>query len=192
MQCALTIIHLSNHLTRQRMGCSRHAPCASNIESLFTSRTIHGTANEPHQLDPRDHNCSMELPGIITPNSIHTYIFILTMVLKHDNGTLFNVIDDSTSFGDTASTTLLASVTYRMAAFTNDSTLLPYANKALNLAKSSVDTNGWLLNTVDPLTFTTPSVQGSYSPEGQAFVLLLHSAWRDYVQFISNSSSTAT
>lgn len=72
-----------------------------------------------------------------------------------------------------------------MAVFTNDITLIPKANKALALIRNSVDTDGWLLNTVDPLTFSTPTVDGSHSPEGQAFVLLLHAAWRDFVDWVT-------
>ncbi|KAF8076064.1 Six-hairpin glycosidase [Lyophyllum atratum] len=97
------------------------------------------------------------------------------------NGGLFNVIDSPTSFTDTSSTALLASVTYRMATFTNDTTLIPAANKALAFIKTNIDDQGWLQGTVDPYTFKTPSAPDAHSPEGQAFVLLLHaaqSAWR--------------
>jgi len=37
--------------------------------------------------------------------------------------------------------------------------------------------DGWLAPVVDPLDF---AVQGAQSPEGQAFTLMLHSAWRDW------------
>ncbi|KAH9846959.1 Six-hairpin glycosidase [Lenzites betulinus] len=99
---------------------------------------------------------------------------------QHTNGTLFNFIDESDSFADSSSTALLASVTYRMAALTGDSSQLAAADKAYNLIKSSVTSSGWLRNTVDPLTFNTASAANGHSPEGQAFVLLLHSAYRDY------------
>ena len=54
------------------------------------------------------------------------------------------------------------------------------ALRALDLAFSSIDEDGWLLNTVDPEDWTTPSPDGSYSPEGQSFVLLLAAAWAVY------------
>ncbi|KAL0949131.1 hypothetical protein HGRIS_009215 [Hohenbuehelia grisea] len=101
------------------------------------------------------------------------------------NGTLFNVIDDPTTFADSSSTALLASVTFRMAYITRNATLIPKATRALKLIKDSIDEEGWLQNTVDPLTFHTPSLPGEHSPEGQAFVLLLDAAWRAYVNFIS-------
>lgn len=69
-----------------------------------------------------------------------------------------------------------------MAALTNDTTHIPAAKSALSLVSSNIDQYGWLQNTVNPYTFTTPTntSAGEHSPEGQAFVLLLHAAWRDY------------
>ncbi|OBZ76113.1 Unsaturated rhamnogalacturonyl hydrolase YesR [Grifola frondosa] len=100
------------------------------------------------------------------------------------NGTLYNYIDDDTSFADSSSTALLASVTFRIAALTGDFTYIPAANRALSVIESSVNADGWLLNTVDPETFNTPSQPGSYSPEGQAFVLLLQAAHRDLLKLL--------
>jgi hypothetical protein len=97
------------------------------------------------------------------------------------NGTLLNVLDDPTSFADSSSTALLSSVTYRMAAITSDTTHVVSANNALLLVSQSLDANGWLQNTVNPYSFWTPTTAGGYSAEGQAFVLLMHAAWRDYV-----------
>ncbi|KAJ7591410.1 Six-hairpin glycosidase [Mycena floridula] len=105
---------------------------------------------------------------------------------QQENGTLLNVIDDPTSFADSSGTALLAATTYRMAVLTGNTTLIPFANKALAVIKDSVSSDGWLKNTVDPLTFSTPSAAGSHSPEGQAFVLLLHSAWRDFAVWIKS------
>ncbi|KAF8897210.1 Six-hairpin glycosidase-like protein [Infundibulicybe gibba] len=112
-------------------------------------------------------------------------ILVNSWKYQQNNGTLLNVLDDPKSFADSASTALLASVTYRMAVIAKDASLIPFANKALKLIHSSVDAQGWLQNTVDPLTFNTPSKPGAHSPEGQAFVLLLHAAWRAYAQHIS-------
>lgn len=100
---------------------------------------------------------------------------------------MLNVIDDSTSFADSSSTALLGAVAYRMAALTGDYTLVPKANLALTVIRHSVDSDGWLLNTVDPETFTTPSQPGTHSPEGQSFVLLLHSAWRDFNSYLDGT-----
>lgn len=91
-----------------------------------------------------------------------------------------NVIDDPSTFPDSSSTALLAAVTYRLAVLTGDHSHIAAADRALALIKQNVNSDGWLLHTVDPETFNTPSKSGQFSPEGQSFVLLLHAAWRDY------------
>ena len=95
---------------------------------------------------------------------------------------MYNYIDQdaTTTFADTSGTALLAAVTYRMATLTGDLSFISAADDAFDLIQASLTEDGWLLNTVDPLTFNTPSLPGVFSPEGQAFVLLLHAAWRDF------------
>lgn len=78
-------------------------------------------------------------------------------------------------------------MTYRYASLTGDVSLVPAANRALDVIRLSVDEDGWLHQTVDPETFNTPSLPGQFSPEGQSFVLLLHSAWRDFVSWVSGT-----
>ncbi|TFK43267.1 Six-hairpin glycosidase-like protein [Crucibulum laeve] len=119
-------------------------------------------------------------------------ILVASWANQKPNGTLFNVIDDPTSFGDTAGTALLASVTYRMAAINNDTTLIPAANRALKLIQDSVDEEGWLHSAVDPYTFHNPLAADAHSPEGQAFVLLLHSAWRAFSNVFSQNKRVIT
>ncbi|KAI0289496.1 Six-hairpin glycosidase [Russula brevipes] len=97
------------------------------------------------------------------------------------NGTLLNYIDEPDSFSDTSSTALLAASTFRFASITGDRRNIPAAIRALKLVRDSVDSQGWLLNMVDPLKFSAPSGPGDHSPEGQSFVLLLEaavSAWQ--------------
>ncbi|GLB33486.1 putative glycosyl hydrolase family 88 [Lyophyllum shimeji] len=103
---------------------------------------------------------------------------------QKSNGALLNVIDAPTSFADTSATALLASVTYRMATLTNDTSLIPVAEKAFAFVKDNIDGQGWLRGTVDPYAFHTPSAPDAHSPEGQAFVLLLvaaRSAWKKFI-----------
>ncbi|PFH52600.1 hypothetical protein AMATHDRAFT_189281 [Amanita thiersii Skay4041] len=100
-------------------------------------------------------------------------------------GTLLNVLDDPKTFGDTASTALIASVTYRLAVLNKDSLHVSNADRAMELIKNSIDRNGWLRNTVNPYTFHSPSPPDGHSPEGQAFVLLMYAGWRQYVDQIS-------
>ncbi|EKM59355.1 uncharacterized protein PHACADRAFT_249789 [Phanerochaete carnosa HHB-10118-sp] len=114
---------------------------------------------------------------------------ILTATWQHQqpNGTLMNVIDDPTTFPDSSSTALLAAVTYRLAVLTSDYTLIPAANNALSLIRQNVNSDGWLLDTVNPETFNTSSPPGTFSPEGQAFVLLLQAASNDFAASVSGT-----
>lgn len=102
------------------------------------------------------------------------------------------MIDSPTSYLDTASTALMASVTYRMATIHNTATFLPAANRALKFIQENVDAEGWLQNATNPYTFNQPLAEGEHSPEGQAFVLLLHAAWRTFVGSIPHKKSSST
>jgi len=96
------------------------------------------------------------------------------------NGTLLNYLDQPDSFADSASTALMAASTFRFARITCNNTHIPAAILALQLVQDSIDDQGWLLNTVDPLTFSSPSAPGQHTPEGQSFVLLLEAAVADW------------
>ncbi|KAI0299736.1 Six-hairpin glycosidase [Multifurca ochricompacta] len=100
---------------------------------------------------------------------------------QQPNGGLLNYLDQPDSFLDTSSTALLAASTFRFASITGNDTHIPAATLALQLIRNSIDDQGWLQHTVDPLTFSKTSKPGKYSPEGQSFVLLLEaavSAWQ--------------
>ncbi|KAF9452154.1 hypothetical protein P691DRAFT_722454 [Macrolepiota fuliginosa MF-IS2] len=101
------------------------------------------------------------------------------------DGGLRNVIDNETFYVDTASTALMTSVTYRMAAIQNTTVFIPAANLALKLVQENVDAQGWLLNATNPYTFDEQLKEGEHSPEGQAFILLLHAAWQAFIQSTS-------
>jgi hypothetical protein len=92
-----------------------------------------------------------------------------------------NYIDQPDSFADSASTALMAASTFRFASITNINNNIPAATLALQLVQDSLDDQGWLLNTVDPLTFSSPSAPGQHTPEGQSFVLLLEAAVVDFL-----------
>jgi hypothetical protein len=49
--------------------------------------------------------------------------------------------------------------------------------------------SGWVQPVVNPYSF---GEEGQHSPEGQAFVLQLHAAWRDWVQNQTSKNSTNT
>jgi len=97
-------------------------------------------------------------------------------------------VTSSVNFLDASSTALLASTVYRLSLLRGDHEHLPLAEKSRK-ALSATDPNnssqlvhftstGWLTPVVDPYNFPD---QGSNSPEGQAFVIEMHAAWRDWV-----------
>ena len=105
-------------------------------------------------------------------------------------GALHNVINDTNSFTDTSSTALIASVAFRLAVLKADnSTYISNATAAYGFVKSNIDSNGWLRNTVDPLSFYSRSDPNVPSPEGQSFVLLLEAARRDFQDWVESDGT---
>jgi rhamnogalacturonyl hydrolase YesR len=100
--------------------------------------------------------------------------------LQQDNGTLLNYVDQPDSFADSASTALLAATSFRYSALTGDETHDSAALDALDVVFKSIDEDGWLLNTVNPDSWTVQNQGDAHSPEGQSFVLLLAAAWGEY------------
>ncbi|KAH9027246.1 Six-hairpin glycosidase [Lactarius pseudohatsudake] len=99
---------------------------------------------------------------------------------QQSNGTLLNYVDQPDSFADSASTALLAATTLRYSVLTSVTKHDAAALRALELVFSSVDEDGWLLNTVNPEAWTTLTQNGAHSAEAQSFVLLLAAAWAVY------------
>ncbi|KAI9448527.1 Six-hairpin glycosidase [Lactarius indigo] len=89
---------------------------------------------------------------------------------QQSNGTLLNYVDQPDSFADSASTALLAAATLRYSLLTSDTKHDAAALRALELVFSSVDEDGWLLNTVDPEAWTTLTQNGAHSAEAQSFM----------------------
>ena len=114
-----------------------------------------------------------------------------------------NYADDNSTFDDASSTTLLASTVYRLALLGNVHKYLPMAEtsrKALWAPASSPSSNNgsslqhftsdmWLTPVVNP---ENVGQQGSQSPEGQAFVVELDAAWKDWVNAGSPGANAAS
>jgi rhamnogalacturonyl hydrolase YesR len=121
------------------------------------------------------------LPPLSPARLLFRALLNTNATVQQANGTLLNYLDQPNSFADSSSTALLAAATFRYASITGDNSHIPAAIKALQLVQDSVSKTGYLLNTVNPETFSTPSGPGQHSPEGQSFVLLLEaavSAWK--------------
>ncbi|GAW10146.1 protein [Lentinula edodes] len=111
------------------------------------------------------------------------------------DGLLRNYLNDTSSdrlgFGDISSSSLIASVAYRMAVLqpqTFGSTYIQWAEGIRttlggndSAGNPHVTSNGTVTPAVNPLNWydTTPYTAGS--PEGNNFVVLLYTAWRDCI-----------
>ncbi|KAF8885564.1 Six-hairpin glycosidase-like protein [Gymnopilus junonius] len=134
-------------------------------------------------------------------------------VYKHlDNTNVFTNYADQPptaqgNFYDASSTSLLTSTVYRAALLLNQHTYLPFAERSRQTLFSTNSTSditsnsssslqgyqhltpeGWLTPVVNPHSY---GLKGNISAEGQAFVIQLHAAYREWVQAGSKGASAA-
>lgn len=81
--------------------------------------------------------------------------------------------DDGSTFADASSDALLASTVYRLSLLVDKHTHL-----LVGTLNTGLTSDGWLTPVVNPDDF---GYQGSESPKGQVFVLLMNAAYRDWV-----------
>jgi len=113
------------------------------------------------------------------------------------------------NFYDASGSALLASTVFRGAVMLNQFTHVPAAEKirrtlfspstnssSANSSASAefqnyphITPDGWLTPVVNPYSY---GQQGGKSPEGQAFVLQLHSAWRDWIEDGARGANAAS
>ncbi|KAH8105379.1 Six-hairpin glycosidase-like protein [Cristinia sonorae] len=106
---------------------------------------------------------------------------ILNAMYPHMNsdGLFTNYADNGNTFPDAASAALLASVTYRHALLNKVHKNLPSAEQSrLAISSKNFDSDMWLQPVVNPHSF---GQAGSKSPEGQAFVVEMQAAWKDWI-----------
>lgn len=116
--------------------------------------------------------------------------------LQQPDGSLLNYLDqpaagsNGVSFPESSGTALIAAATFRLAALTRGrfdsqtvawrSRSVPAADRARQYIVGQVDSDGWLNGVVNPLNWRQAAPSGVHSPEGQAFVLMLQAAYRDW------------
>ncbi|KAF8129060.1 Six-hairpin glycosidase-like protein [Boletus edulis] len=101
------------------------------------------------------------------------------------SGLFHNYADNKSTFLDASSTALLASTVYRLSLLLGVHTYLPEAESARKRLSSFNGTSGllhftrdgWLTPVTDPYAYP---FQGQDSPEGEAFVISMQAAWRDW------------
>lgn len=112
---------------------------------------------------------------------------ILDGAIKSDNddsGLLRNYLGDDSWFGETSGTTLLAAAAYRIAVLNpsrfGQEKYLTWADRKRAAALERVDDDGFAKPAVNPLKHGSREPVES-SPEGESFLLMMASAWRDCV-----------
>jgi hypothetical protein len=113
---------------------------------------------------------------------------LLSAVWTYQNSTTgaVNNHPNTNDFPESSSTALYAATTYRLAVITGDLAMIGNAEMAFDYIAAHIGDDGMLLGSVDPFSWDTPNTQ---SPEGQAFVLLLQSAWRDFVAWKNSGAA---
>lgn len=103
----------------------------------------------------------------------------MLILLQQSNQLFHNYLNETKTFGDAASAALLTSVSYRLAQLELSTSTISQAEATRVAIYNHVSAStGVLSPVVDPLSY---GQQGrTTSPEGQAFVLLMESAWRDW------------
>ncbi|GAA5971882.1 hypothetical protein JCM8115_000556 [Rhodotorula mucilaginosa] len=109
-------------------------------------------------------------------------------------GLFHNYMNDSSTFPESSSTAIMIANTYRLALVANlySSAANPPSSRSLAAAEASyqaltannrhISTGGVLSPVTDPMSFTRQLESGDeISPEGEAFVLLMEAARRDFI-----------
>ena len=107
------------------------------------------------------------------------------MLSGFENGLLRNYLNDESWFGEISGTALLSAVAYRMAV--NDPGMFPqkyitWADTNRKSLSTRQGSDGVLVPAVNPLDWKDGNKYYSGSAEGQAFVVLLYTAFRDCVR----------
>ncbi|KAF2132670.1 Six-hairpin glycosidase [Dothidotthia symphoricarpi CBS 119687] len=107
------------------------------------------------------------------------------MVFDTDSsGLLRNYLDDETWWGEVSGTALLAATTFRMAVLKPGifgTTYTNWAVRKMEVVSCCIDeTTGIAQPFVNPLKEGQKTPLEGVSPEGQAFVVLMFAAWRDW------------
>lgn len=152
----------------------------------------------PHLFDDGRHDTtSLKHATADLVNAIRE-IIDASMRVQTDGGLLRNYLDDSSWFGETSGSALLASVAYRLATLSSTSSLLggsklstsnhqKYIQWAEEIRKTfgsdgHITLDGIATPAVNPFEWGSREQYTKGSPEGQNFVILMYAAWRDCVQ----------
>ncbi|WVW86366.1 hypothetical protein I302_108410 [Kwoniella bestiolae CBS 10118] len=93
------------------------------------------------------------------------------------DGLFHNYLNDNSSFKDTSGSALMAATGIRLSTLGITDTYVPNSLKLLAAVSSYINSTGYLTQVVNPYDF---SKQGTYSPEGQSFVVMAYAAYKEW------------
>jgi len=93
------------------------------------------------------------------------------------DGLLRNYITNSSTFEDSSATALMASAGFRFSTMNITNEYVDMSLTMLAGASSNVNSTGYLNKVTDPMAFVS---EGTYSPEGQSFIILAYAAYNDW------------
>ncbi|EJT45607.1 hypothetical protein A1Q1_05944 [Trichosporon asahii var. asahii CBS 2479] len=94
------------------------------------------------------------------------------------NHMIRNYVNNESSFEDSCATTLIAATGLRMSTLNLTDDYVPTSLQMLAAASKNVNETGYLTHVTNPMLF---KVEGSSSPEGQTFIILAYSAYKDWI-----------
>jgi rhamnogalacturonyl hydrolase YesR len=110
------------------------------------------------------------------------------------SGLLRNYLDNTAWWGEVSGTALLAATVFRMASLEPDvfgAKYIFWASQKMETIALCIDAKTGIVSpVVNPLKESQESPSEGVSPEGQAFVVLMYAAWRDWIQTDSTSVQT--
>ncbi|WWC72204.1 uncharacterized protein I206_106164 [Kwoniella pini CBS 10737] len=104
-------------------------------------------------------------------------IFDNAQPLITSDGLYHNYLNDNSSFKDTSGSALMAATGLRISTLNLTDSYVPDSLKLLAAVSSYVNSTGYLTQTVNPYDF---SKEGTYSPEGQSFVVMAYAAYKEW------------
>ncbi|GFZ50987.1 hypothetical protein JCM24511_08745 [Saitozyma sp. JCM 24511] len=95
------------------------------------------------------------------------------------DGLFHNYINDTSTFEDAAGAALMAATGLRLSTLNITNNYVPAALTLLSGVSDKVNSTGYLTQVVNPNSF---GAQGTESPEGQSFVIMAYSAFKEWEQ----------
>ena len=157
-----------------------------NYPKVTIRRFTRAATDRSRQLGPGDPRWDVSPPSASSRFESRSIALTVDRFPQDSSGLFHNYADNSSTFLDASSTALLASTVYRLSLLWGVHTHIPQAEFARQSLSTPGSTsgllrfteNGWLTPVVDPYGYPD---QGQDSPEGQAFVISMQAAWRDWV-----------